>query len=90
MNILELDEDDVIRIEDDGEERVYIFRYKSDRECIYKMYDSDFNGERPDDFESYTQNEYEIALVFPMFDDPKWPVIVEYFINSEEDEEDEY
>lgn len=82
MDKIELEEEDVIRIIDTEDLRFYIFNFSGDRDNIYKMYDSEYEGEECEDHESYTDSHSEIAFTYSPCDDPKWPVIVE--INEDE------
>lgn len=71
-------EDDLVRIEDTEDERVYIFNFDEDRDSIYKIRDSNGNGDMPDDFEAYTESNCEIAFIFSPYEDPEYPIIVRY------------
>jgi len=78
MKKIFLYEDDLVRIEDTEDERVYIFNFDKDRDLICKMRDSNDNGDMPDDFEAYTEDSSEIAFIFSPYEDPEYPIIVRY------------
>lgn len=78
MKTTEYYEDDIIRIINTDEFNIYIFEFLGDSDDIYKIHDSEYDGENSDDHANYVDSRSEIAFLFSPYDDPAWPVTVEY------------
>ena len=71
-------DEDIVRIVNTEDEIIYIFSFVGDRDSIYRIHDSGFNGELCEDYEGYANSYDEISFRFTPYDDPVWPVVVEY------------
>lgn len=82
MERIEYYEDDLERILDidDGDCHIYVFKFLGDQDDIYRMYDSEYNGECSEDHMRYVGSNDEIAFMFSPYEDPAWPITVEYEI----------
>lgn len=78
MEKIEYYDDDIIRIIDIEDAHVYIFIFHGDRGDVYRMYDTNHDGEQCEDHEHYTDAYNEVAFMFPPYDDPAWPITLEY------------
>ena len=79
MNQLEYYEEDVIRILDLGDEKVYVFSFAGDVDQVVTMFDEDSAGEMPEDFSVYVDSVNEICYRFSYYQEPIYPIVVKYF-----------